>query len=287
MRAVPPDFRSTVQETGLSAAAHLDPETQDESAGHSVPYVLTTLHAKSMHFSFAAIQSRMDLVRPELLALDYTRTMMGFLLLQSRPAAIAMIGLGGGSLARFIHRYLPETYLKVVEINPEVLSLRTEFLIPDDGDRFRVRLGDGADFVRLPPRPFDVLLVDGFDAGGQPPELASQRFYEDCAAALQPDGVAVFNLCPIYRGYEQQLHDLQLAFDGHLLVVPERDFSNTVVFASRSPLDQLYATHGWRGLTSLPLDARRNLMKSMVRVSKGLMQAGAGPLDASSLAPAP
>ena len=255
----------------------LDSHSQEESAGHSVPYVLTTLAAKSMHFSFAAIQSRMDLQQPELLALDYTRTMMGFLLLQSSPRAIAMIGLGGGSLARFILSYLPASYLKVVEINPEVLNLRAKFLIPEDGDRFRVRLGDGADFMRLPPRKFDVLLVDGFDVGGQPPELASLAFYEDCAAALQPDGVAVFNLCPVYPGYERQLDDLHTAFDGNLTTVRESDCSNTVVFASRQPLQDLYEAHGWRGLAGLPVDARRNLLKNMVRVSKCISLAvGAG-----------
>jgi len=54
----------------------------------------------------------------------------------------------------------------VVEINPDVIALRNEFAIPGDDERFQVLLGDGAEFVADAPRPFDVLIVDGFDAGG-------------------------------------------------------------------------------------------------------------------------
>jgi spermidine synthase len=237
---------------------------------HCVPYVLSTPTAKSLHFSFAAIQSRMDLRQPELLELDYTRTMMGFLLFQPQPRAIAMIGLGGGSMARFIFKHLPDSTLKVVEINPAVLELREEFLIPGDGERFRVRLGDGADFVRSPPRLFDVLLVDGFDVGGQPPELASAEFYADCAAALLPDGVLAVNLCPAYAGFERQVDDLVAAFDGNLLLIPDRDCSNTIAFASRTPLAELFGRQGWAGPQQLGDGARRHLMKSFVRVARAL-----------------
>ena len=41
---------------------------------------------------------------------------------------------------------------------------------------------------------FDVLLVDGFDHAGQPAALCTQRFYDDCFAALRADGVLVVNL---------------------------------------------------------------------------------------------
>jgi spermidine synthase len=275
MTALSEAFLQAIQEVGRASGTLPEGADLEVVGGHSVPYVLTTPTSKSLHFSFVAVQSRMDLNQPELLALDYTRTMMGFLLFQARPQAIAMIGLGGGSLARFIHRHLPDSYLKVVEINPEVLSLRDEFLIPDDGERFRVRLGDGAEFVQQPPRLFDVLLVDGFDVTGQPPELASLSFYEDCAKALQPEGVAVINLCPVYLGYERQLEDLHTAFEGHVLVVGDRDSANAVVFASRTPLRQLYDAHGWRALGALPEKARRQLQKSLARVSRAVAKAGA------------
>lgn len=173
-------------------------ESTDAHA-HARPFVYSTLTTKALHFSISEIQSRMQTQRPDALDLDYTRTMMGVLLFNSRPETLVMIGLGGGSLAKFCYRHLPKTRIKVVEINPHVIALRDEFQVPRDDERFKVRRGNGADFVRLPPYKADVLMVDGFDRGGQPRALCSQRFYDDCHDALQPDGIMVVNLHTAHR----------------------------------------------------------------------------------------
>src|SRR5262245_24128131 len=94
-------------------------------------FIAETSTTKSLHFSAHQIQSRMDLRKPFALSLEYTRTMMGFLLFEPAPESILMIGLGGGSLAKFCYRYLPACRIKVVEINPNVIALRREFLVPD------------------------------------------------------------------------------------------------------------------------------------------------------------
>ena len=72
------------------------------------PFVQEDGHTRSLHFTRGELQSRMDKRQPWSLAVDYTRTMMAFLLLLPEPASIAMIGLGGGSLAKFCYRHLPD-----------------------------------------------------------------------------------------------------------------------------------------------------------------------------------
>ena len=61
-----------------------------------------------MSFDEVSVQSRMRLDDPTALDLDYSRVMMAFLLLQPQPESILMIGLGGGSLAKYCHRHLPQ-----------------------------------------------------------------------------------------------------------------------------------------------------------------------------------
>lgn len=146
---------------------------------HPKPVLCRTATTVSLHFTWHETQSCMDIRQPEALSLEYTRTMMGFLLFIPEPQSLAMVGLGGGSLAKFCHRHLTKTRIKVVEINPHIVALRDEFHIPADSGRFRVVLGDGAEFVRNPPRRFDVLLLDGYDQDGLPLALSSQRFYDD------------------------------------------------------------------------------------------------------------
>src|SRR5882724_7261814 len=153
-----------------------------ESAGaeHAQPFVSEELNAKTLYFSIADIQSRMQLLQPDALELEYTRTMMGFLMFRPAPVRIAMVGLGGGSIAKFCHKHLPRAALQVIEINPHVIALRHVFQVPPDGARFQVIEDDGAHFVAHTEQRFDVLLVDAFDAQGTPPALCTQRFYDDC-----------------------------------------------------------------------------------------------------------
>jgi spermidine synthase len=213
-----------------------------DSAQHVKPFVYESLSSKALHFSIGEIQSRMKLTDPCALDLEYTRTMMGFLMFKPEPATVAMIGLGGGSMAKFCHRYLPRTRIQVVEINPHVIALRDEFMVPPDDERFSVIRGDGALFVRDCAAPVDVLLVDGFDSDGQPARLSSKRFYDDCRDALQPGGIMVVNLHYGHRHYEIQVDRIRRSFDGAILVVDDGDLSNSIVFACKGHgLEQLRA----------------------------------------------
>lgn len=198
---------------------------------HVKPFIYETLTTKALHFSICEIQSRMQSFKPLALDLDYTRTMMGFLLFNDRPDTIGMVGLGGGSLTKFCHAYLPLARIDVVEINPHVIALRDAFHVPPDDARFAVHRGDGADFVRSPPHRLDVLMVDGYDADGIPPALCSQGFYDDSRAALQSNGLLVVNLHMGHCDYSVQVERIRRAFDGHVLVVGDRDCGNSIVFA--------------------------------------------------------
>jgi spermidine synthase len=210
------------------------PETQDP-ARHVIPFVQEGSSFRSLHFSIRVVQSRMSLEDPCSLDLEYSRTMMGFLLFKPEPRHIGMIGLGGGSLAKFCHRYLPATRIEVVEINPHVLALRDEFQIPPDDDRLTVLLGDGAAFVRDAETACDVLMVDGFDYDGQPSALCSQAFYDDCADHLLPDGVLVVNLFSRHPKYALFVDRIRRSFADEVLVVEGSDLGNSNVFAFKEP----------------------------------------------------
>jgi spermidine synthase len=187
----------------------------------------------SLHFDFPTIQSRMLKSDPERLVLDYTRTMMGFLLLHPRPARIAMIGLGGGSLVKYCRRRLPGSEFTAVELSPAVIALRDEFGIPQDSAGLRIVCADGAQFVRDASEAFDVLLVDGFDSAGQPPQLCSAAFYDACHAALRPGGVLVVNLCTDDSAHGRYVGRIGAAFADRLVVVDADDGDNKIVFAAK------------------------------------------------------
>src|SRR5207302_7388259 len=95
-----------------------------------------------------AIQSAMRLDAPDRIELDYVRAMMVFLLFRPGPREVLMVGLGGGSMARFIHQRMPPTRVTVVEINPGVVTAaRRYFHFPEEGARLEIVVGAGADVV--------------------------------------------------------------------------------------------------------------------------------------------
>ncbi len=204
-----------------------------ESPQHVKPYVHESLSTKALHFSICEMQSSMQIQDPYALDLEYTRTMMGFLLFKPVPQQIAMIGLGGGSLAKFCHRHLPRSRIEVVEINPHVIALRDEFHVPPDDARFKVVQGDGAHFVRGHASPCDVLLVDGFDSEGQPARLSSQRFYDDCHALLQPEGIMVVNLHAGAARFDALVERIRCSFVDAVFVVHGTEPGNSIVFACK------------------------------------------------------
>jgi spermidine synthase len=157
--------------------------------------------------------------------------MMGFLLFQPVPARIAMIGLGGGSLARYCRRKLAQADFTAVEISPQVIALRDAFGIPPDGARFRVLCADGAAFVRDNGQRFDVLLVDGFDRDGQPPQLCTPAFYDCCRERLAADGVLVVNLHADDPAHDACIDRIRAAFETRIVVIAAENSANSVVFA--------------------------------------------------------
>ena len=186
-----------------------------------------------MHLGDDAIQSRMRIDRPDELSLAYTRAMMGGLMFAPRARDFLMIGLGGGSLAKFIHRRLPRARVTAVEINAQVLiAARTMFGVPRDGKRFTALLGDGAKVVRtLEPASYDIVLLDAYCGGRQVPAITRRAFYGRVRGVLRPGGVLVVNCIadqPELRGY---LDNLCRAFGGRVWAVPTPPDDNLVVFA--------------------------------------------------------
>jgi spermidine synthase len=190
----------------------------------------------SLIFNIYAVQSEMYLHCPDDLVLGYTQSMMGFLLLTGDIEQIGMVGLGGGSLTKFCYRHLPKARIEVAEIDEQVIGLRNHFCIPDDDARLGIYCMDGSDFVRQSENRFDVLLIDGYDSNGQPPQLCSQDFYDDCYRALRPGGVLVVNLISGSSELESYSKRIQQSFQDSAIVINAIDSLNMIAFACKGSM---------------------------------------------------
>ncbi len=198
---------------------------------------------RTLHIGGAAIQSAMRLDDPHALALDYTRCMMAFLLFHPEPREILMIGLGGGSLAKFAHRNLGGVRTRVVELDARIVAVaRSLFHLPPDDARLAVETGDGAE--ALSPECADVLLVDGFDDESLPGALVSQAFFDAAWGALADPGVLAMNLMSDDPQLDRVLRRMEAAFGGAVVCMPALSDPNVIAFALKGAPPRI----AWRTL---------------------------------------
>ena len=199
------------------------------------PYIQEEDGLLALHFDKLSVQSEMWLDAPDELVLGYTRALMSFMLFAPNPKHIAMVGLGGGSLAKYCYRNLPQSDILVIEINSGVIALRNEFAIPPDNERFHVMLADGADYVSDAPSPVDVLIVDGFDATGHAPQLGTQQFYDNCFSMLNENGILAVNLWFEYANYKEYVSRICNSFANRIVIVDvEGGSANKIILAVKS-----------------------------------------------------
>ncbi|HEY9100266.1 MAG TPA: polyamine aminopropyltransferase [Thiobacillus sp.] len=191
---------------------------------------------RTLRLGSCAIQSAMRVSRPWDLELAYTRAMMSFLIFNAAPQHVLMVGLGGGSLAKFIRKHLPHTHVTAVEIDPRVIAAaRTQFELPPDDASLTVVEADGAFYVKQHPDSADVILLDGFDAGNQVEALATQAFYTACRRVLKPGGVLVVNLWGHDAEFAEYFARLSRAFDGTTGWISVQQKTNVIVLAFKEP----------------------------------------------------
>jgi spermidine synthase len=203
-----------------------------------------------------AIQSAMRLSAPDAIELDYVRAMMAFLLFRPDPRDVLMVGLGGGSMARFVHARMPGTRVTVVEINPGVVTVaRKYFQLPEEDGRLRIVIGEGAKEVARRPAGSDVLAVDGFVNGRVADSLCTLSFYESAFAALRPQGVMVANFMADDARLERHCARIERAFGRAPVLLLAEEEDNLIAFAVKGGPSRF----AWAQLKARARDARAKL----------------------------
>ena len=147
------------------------------------------------------------------------------------------MGLGGGSLTKFIYHRLPQARIVAVEVNPRVVEVaRQYFLVPPDDERLKIVVADGAEYLKKDNLRADVMVIDGYDAESQVEALSTPVFYRDCARVLGEAGLLVVNLWGGDRNFSTCVDRLAKAFDGLVACLPAGRPGNIAAFAfKRSP----------------------------------------------------
>lgn len=187
------------------------------------------------------LQSSMLFADPNGLYLEYSQAMMCALLFQSVPKRVLLVGLGGGSLVKFLLEHCPQAGIDVAEINPEVIRVAREyFLVPDSG-RLRIIHAAGEAVVAeqlAAGESYDLIFLDAFDDDGPARALLEEDFLRNCRSLLAKNGVFAMNLWnrPVdnFPAIFAYLNSLFGKWTHKLLL--DNYHSNAIVFGFNEPL---------------------------------------------------
>jgi spermidine synthase len=186
---------------------------------------------RTLHLGSETIQSAMRVDAPHALELAYTRAMMAFLLFARSPQRILMIGLGGGSLSKFVYHRLPHATQKVIELSEDVITVaRRYFFLPPEDARLSIEVGDGARYVGECREPIDALLIDAYDGRSLAAAFKVDAFYVAARAALSRNGVLAMNLWSSDWAFDSNLKRIERAFYGRCICLPAERPGNVIVF---------------------------------------------------------
>lgn len=191
---------------------------------------------RSLHFDSRWMQGAMRISQPWALELEYTCVMMACLLLRDArtfPRNILLIGLGAGSLTKFLYLHCPSAHLTAVEIDPRVVDVaRQAFGLPDDPARLDIVIADGVEYMRTCGQTYDLILVDGFNEHAHPGDLNALPFYQACRAGLSEQGVLAVNLIGLCHGVKGGFAHIESAFENRAQMFPRCKSGNTIAFAA-------------------------------------------------------
>jgi len=177
-------------------------------------------------------QSAARLGQPERLELVYTRAMTVALAAVDKPKRMLVIGLGGGSIPNFLHKYYPDTHIDVVDIDPVVVDVAKKYFGFSPDKTLQVHVADGRAFIEKCREPYDIIFLDAYGAEDIPYALATREFLAAVRKATAPKGLVATNLMTrsSNRLYDSMVRTYIDVFD-EVHVVDIRNSGNAILLA--------------------------------------------------------
>ena len=191
---------------------------------------------RSLYFGGSVLQSTMSISKPHRLALSYTRYMMATLLFMKSPCRVLLIGVGAGSLIRFIHHHFPSCAVDGVDVSSRILKLARGYFNLPDSAAIKLHCSDGQDFLAgRKSRIYDLILVDAFDQEGMARSVYCADFFGHCRSHLQENGIVSLN---VWSGDGNRMGLVRSELERHFsscLTLPVPDRGNVICLAAKEP----------------------------------------------------
>jgi spermidine synthase len=194
-------------------------------------YYRLTFGAERLRYTESIVNPADELELP----VYYTQSMTIGLAFASNLERAAIIGLGGGRTAWYVHKSVPDLQFTAIELDPDVARLADRYFGVRSEANFAIDISDGRVHLARNEDTFDIILIDAYRGPFVPFHLLTKEFYQLVAERLNPGGVAVQNVEPSTMLFDSAVATIQSAFEhtaffqgqGNIVIVayngPEKD----------------------------------------------------------------
>ncbi len=126
--------------------------------------------------------------------LPYNRAAPAVLLLSPHPKRALLIGLGGGTIGRYLQSRDPGIDIQYVDIDPAVSEVAQRFFFFQPGPRMRVAIEDGRQYLHTSSQKWDLIYGDAYIGQSVPFHLTTVEFLDEVKSHLSPGGAFALNL---------------------------------------------------------------------------------------------
>ena len=179
----------------------------------------------------------MFLYNPVLLMHKYTQAMLTSLCWKT-PEKVLVLGVGGGSIPKYLLHYYPAVEIEAVELRPEVIRIASEYFGLHEDQRLSIHHGLAQDFLNSTSHEsyYDLILVDLFLTAREKDisvDISEQLIQLD--KLLSSEGILCMNV--IGNNIEQfaGLNEMCRTF-GNRLYAMAVDKSNIILLATNSQI---------------------------------------------------
>lgn len=166
--------------------------------------------------------------------LPYNRTAPAVLLLNPEIRRALMIGLGGGTVGRYLQARLPALQVRYVDLDPAVPQVARRFFRFRAGPRARVTVADGRRFLHGSREEWDLIYGDAYIGQSVPFHLTTVEFLDEVQRHLAPRGVFALNLAAgLGDPFSQAMYRTVRDRFGAVYVFPVRRALNVLIIATR------------------------------------------------------
>jgi len=215
-------------------------------------YVYQTKNNRILSFDGEIYQSCMKLNNVNGLNLGYTQAMMVGLLFVPHLKTATLLGLGAGSIAKYLLSNYPILTLHAVESRQAVADIAIKYFQLPQTKRCILHINDAIDYVSHPQVKSDIIFSDLYSSTGMELQQIQTTYLQDCKNALTDQGVLILNICHAQLELQQKLNALLDTEFKHRILSFTVDGGNTILFAFKNTIMPLTTTILNKKLQSLP-----------------------------------